>query len=79
MDIKIIEEANKLAEELKGLREYQKLLDDREHKNNVHFEIRQHYGGDHINNVIINKRHNKRFLNMVDSIIYDLEMEIEKL
>jgi len=72
--------AKELLEEIDELGMHKEILKDADNRL-AHFEFIQHYGKGltGYEKVVIDKRHNKRFLSLLRTIITELETELDKL
>jgi len=81
MKADVVKKASEILEEIEDLKRYSDFLKDREYGKNVHFEIRQYYG--EINRdalrIIISEKHNNRLFSVIDTIIKELEAELDAL
>jgi RecB family exonuclease len=74
------EKAMELLEELKELRKIDKLLKDRYNKKNVNVRFHQHYGEcKDYERVEVNSRHLPRFIEVLQHVIQDVEIELNKI
>jgi len=79
MEKKLVEKANALLEEIKGLNDYKYLLSKRG-SSALHFEIRLHYGQLNDYGIVkIDTKHNKLLFEVVDNIILKLQKELDNL
>lgn len=80
MDKEILRKAISIKEEIDGLNRFKNFLTHKECGSVAHFEFVQHYGNLHGNERIqINERHSQRFLELLKTIIKELEEEFENL
>jgi len=78
MDTEKIIKGKELLDELKELKKFKEIFSEPDYKSSAHFEFRDHYGGG-ANTVTIKKKHNDRFLELVKTIIIELDEEIKQL
>lgn len=67
---------NELIKEIDELKSYKDITNRA--KNTVHFEFREHFGGNG-KEIRISRRHNDKFISVVDEIISELERELRDL
>jgi len=69
-----------LLEEIKELKKIDKLLEHKEYRGNVNVVFRQHYGEcKDYERVVVEKRHFKRFMELLNQVIGDVEQELQEL
>ena len=75
MDRDKAKKANELIEEIDELKEYREILRCGDGQRNGHFEFREHYG-DSGKSIRISRRHNQRFIKVLDDIINEIEQKL---
>ena len=75
-----VKKAAELLEELNELKKYKSLFENKNSGKATHYELVQHYGTllDY-DRVQINQRHSDRFTSLLETIISEIEKEIEEI
>jgi len=78
MDVKLVEKANAINEEIKNLKEYKRI--QKSNKDTIHFEMVAHYGNVRDSDKIqISRKHTTLLFEVVDLVIRNLEAELKAL
>ena len=77
MDLKNAKRASELLKEIENISEYERII-KAQYSHTAHFELCQHFGNDP-DKVVLDRRHTKRFLVVVEEIIKELNDELSKL
>lgn len=80
MKPELVKKAASLLEEIKELKKYKNLIEDKKQGSTAHFEFVQHYGNlSDYERVQIEIKHSDRFISLLDTIITELEKELEEI